>query len=162
MQQSLLYHEDPCSSTIRTSVLKEIDEEDCSEEIIHHLKPKGGPPTEATNASYSDDEGGIDFNEDELYPYQEEFENTENFTCHQDYKTHTSIVVGLKFWLEGVTLSITGAFGLFGNLITLKVLRKQVSLFRTFGSISIFCGTFFEEIPFHDIKDRNLSFVMPC
>ena len=78
---------------------------------------------------FSDDEGGIDFNEDELYSYQEEFENTENFTCHQDYKTHTSIVVGLKFWLEGVTLSITGAFGLFGNLITLKVLRKQVSLF---------------------------------
>ena len=133
MQQSLLYHEDPCSSTIRTSVLKEIDEEDCSEEIIHHLKPKGGPPTEATNASYSDDEGGIDFNEDELYPYQEEFENTENFTCHQDYKTHTSIVVGLKFWLEGVTLSITGAFGLFGNLITLKVLRKQVNRFPLYN-----------------------------
>ena len=61
-----------------------------------------------------------------LYLDPNELDNSENFTCHQNYSTHTSFVVGIKFWLEGVVLSVTGAFGMIGNLITLKVLKKQV------------------------------------
>jgi hypothetical protein len=32
----------------------------------------------------------------------------EAFTCHQKYTTHTQFVVDVKFWLEGVLLSLTG------------------------------------------------------
>lgn len=55
-----------------------------------------------------------------------DLEYSENFTCHQEYKTHTKFVVNVKFWLEGVFLSLTGAFGMLGNLITLRVLKRQV------------------------------------
>ena len=50
----------------------------------------------------------------------------ENFTCHQDYENYMTYVLGLKFWLECVLLSIIGACGLLGNIVTFVVLKGQV------------------------------------
>ena len=51
---------------------------------------------------------------------------SENYTCHESFETHSDSVVSIQFWLEGVGLCVTGAFGLIGNLITFQVLKKQV------------------------------------
>ena len=53
-------------------------------------------------------------------------EDPETFTCHQDYDAYMHYVLDLKFWLECVLLSIIGAFGFLGNIITFIVLKGQV------------------------------------
>ena len=43
-----------------------------------------------------------------------------------DYDAYMHYVLDLKFWLECVLLSIIGAFGFLGNIITFIVLKGQV------------------------------------
>ena len=56
----------------------------------------------------------------------ESSEDPETFSCHQDYDAYMYYVLDLKFWLECVLLSIIGAFGFLGNIITFIVLKGQV------------------------------------
>ena len=44
----------------------------------------------------------------------------------QNYEEYMHYVLDLKFWLECVLLSIIGAFGFLGNIITFIVLKGQV------------------------------------
>ena len=59
----------------------------------------------------------------------ESSEDPETFSCHQDYDAYMYYVLDLKFWLECVLLSIIGAFGFLGNIITFIVLKGQVKKF---------------------------------
>ncbi len=43
--------------------------------------------------------------------------DVEEYVCHQEFKTHSYLVVSLRFWLEGVLLMITGKWETQGHFI---------------------------------------------
>lgn len=51
-------------------------------------------------------------------------EVTGEFTCYEKATDYEEILRLCDFWLHGVVMSVTGAFGLVGNLLTLHILPK--------------------------------------
>ena len=46
------------------------------------------------------------------------------YQCHEGFEEARHLMTHAQFWLEGVLLLIIGVFGIFGNVMTLIVLRR--------------------------------------